>query len=431
MNTSINKKLLLISFSFYPDDSPNTYRWKSIIDIWTKKGIEVFVVSAQKPGFSKYEYTNGIKIYRTGQSLFQKLKTRIGNRSNNNISVSKKNNAIRKEGLLRKIYNNTWRQLFWPDWAFLSYFPTVRIARTIIKKEGIRHMITVSWPFTDHLIGYKLKNEFDLLWLTEIIDPFSFNDAINNQKIYSKLNLRMEDKILNKADLITVMTNLIKDKYLSLFPSINDKIKVIHNIFAPPNQIYKPVLKDQNHTIKFIFIGTLSAEVRSPKHLLSIFKSLLNMSSTKSLELHFYGKISSNIDSFNDYTELVNKSIFIHGPVQKVRVNEILHEADVLVNIGNSNPYQEPSKIIEYIYLGKPVINICSIDNDSSRELLDKYPLNFNYHASEIDNTLIINRLFEFVTSQHNVERTIIDKILSQYLLNEIERAYYSLFWKS
>lgn len=429
-NNPANLKLLIVSFSFFPDDSPNTYRWKNILDIWVEKGIEVFVVSAQKTGFIKFEIVNGIKIYRTGRSLFQRLKTKLGNLPNNNLIISENSNSLSNENLLRRIYNYTWKKLYWPDWAFLSYYPTLSMSRKIIKKENITNLITVSWPFTDHLIGYKLKQENDIFWLADTIDAFSFNNEINNQKLYSKINFSVEKKVLGKADLVCVLTERKRDKYISQFPELINKIEVIHNLYVPKIDGFISAYNRKINLIKFVYMGTLSPVVRTPDDLLKMFKKLLNKNSLMSFELHFYGNITSNIKSFNAYDELINKSIFFHGVVSKNQVHNILQAADILVNIGNSNPYQEPSKIVEYIYLGKPILNICSIVNDSSKELLDKYPLNLNIYKSEIENGETINKLIEFVNKDFNINRSIIDKIISPYLLAEVERKYYNLFWK-
>ena len=53
-------------------------------------------------------------------------------------------------------------------------------------------------------------------------------------------------------------------------------------------------------------------------------------------------------------------------------------EVDVLVSIGNhlrGTDYSLPSKIIEYIALGKPILHIYGGSNDSVIEYLDKYAL--------------------------------------------------------
>lgn len=420
------KKILVLSFSFYPDDSPNTYRWKNILDVWANEGIEIHVVSAQKGQFSSYEIINGIKIYRTGKTLFQRFKSKLGKLSDDKI-FNKNTNKLNKESLIRIIYNKTWKKLIWPDWAFLFYKPALKLARKIIKKEGITHLITISWPFTDHLVGYKLKQEFDLFWLAETIDPFSFNQAINNYKLYYKKSLSIEKKIMYKADSLVVMNDLIRDKYVSLFPNIKNKVNVIHNIYVPEKTDFVPQYYKNPNTIKLVFMGTLCSEVRSPDNLLLLFKKLLNQNFSKKIELHFYGKIKSNIKSFKAFEALINDRIFLHGVVPKKHVKSILEESDILINIGNSNPYQEPSKIIEYMYLGKPIINVYSIDNDSSKKLLSNYKLNFNINKFQIENQTTINEMFDFINNDFKLRKSEIDQIVSPYLLEKIQKQYLTL----
>ncbi|MFQ5606790.1 MAG: glycosyltransferase, partial [Candidatus Zixiibacteriota bacterium] len=60
------------------------------------------------------------------------------------------------------------------------------------------------------------------------------------------------------------------------------------------------------------------------------------------------------------------KLFFKHDP-------DLMSEADVLVNIGNGNPYQLPSKVIEYACLGKPILHLSTGDKDCASEFLRDY----------------------------------------------------------
>lgn len=53
----------------------------------------------------------------------------------------------------------------------------------------------------------------------------------------------------------------------------------------------------------------------------------------------------------------------------------------MLLNIGNSTNNQLPSKVLEYIGTGKPIISIYNIEDDTSNLYLKKYP-----------NSLLINQ---------------------------------------
>ena len=49
---------------------------------------------------------------------------------------------------------------------------------------------------------------------------------------------------------------------------------------------------------------------------------------------------------------------------RKDAIDLMINSMHILLSIGNSNTYQLPSKVIEYISLGKPVLHFAEISND-------------------------------------------------------------------
>ncbi|AMQ01379.1 hypothetical protein AY601_4541 [Pedobacter cryoconitis] len=423
-------KILVVTYDYYPDDSPNTYRWKNVLRAWAEReDAEIFVVCASKGNLLDFELVDGVKIYRTGRSLFEKVKSKILKHSlTPSGAPSKADPVIAQEGLIRKIYNRTWKKLYFPDYAFLWLSPAMKMAEKLIESENITNLITVSWPFTDHVVGYKLKQKYNIQWIADTIDPFYLSKALNNTALYDAKSYKLENKILKKADVITVLTDKLKEKYGELYPAVADKIVVNHNLFVP---VEVPEKSTKSKKIKLVFVGTVVPVVRSPEYLLELFNNLVNLKQDGcELELHFYGNTTQCNDVFAKYDFLLNKSLFIHGMTSRENIPGILSEASVLVNIGNSNTYQEPSKIIEYIYLGKPILNVCSITEDSSKEALAKYPLHFNIYKDEINDQLKLEELFGFFKNDKSLNRDVIMKIIWKYLLPQVEQNYFNLLEK-
>ena len=73
--------------------------------------------------------------------------------------------------------------------------------------------------------------------------------------------------------------------------------------------------------------------------------------------------------------------VFSHPRTSHKTAVQAMFEADILVNIGNSTSYQLPSKIIEYMATGKPILNLTTIKNDTSSKKLHNYPLHFNWEV--------------------------------------------------
>jgi hypothetical protein len=417
-------KVLVITYDYYPDQSPNTYRWKNVLEVWANRGVEVFVVSAQKNGFSDFENVNGVKVYRTGRSWLEKVKSGILQKTVVASSTESGNVGIAKVSLIRKIHDRTWKKIYFPDFAFLWRHPSQKLAQKLIENENITNLITVSWPFTDHAVGYNLKKKYKINWIADTIDPFYLSRAVNNPFLYSKLNRSYEYRILKQANSITVLTEKLKDKYIELYPALTNNLYVNHNLFIP--EIKQSVkVSTTNNICKLVFVGTLSAVTRSPKFLLQLFTQLLNDNDEK-IELHLYGNFNDCKNDFLEYDKYINSSIFIYGEISREKVKEVLSGADVLINIGNSNPYQEPSKVIEYMYMLKPILNVCTISDDSAAQVLKDYPLKFNAYANHVDKTNI-SHIKAFLKTRKTVSELVVRDLTSKYMLEEIQYRYFSL----
>ena len=108
--------------------------------------------------------------------------------------------------------------------------------------------------------------------------------------------------------------------------------------------------------VKFGYFGIFTKGVRSPKNLINYLKEI------KDIEFHWY----VNDDSKNEVIINTNESQSIFHPL--VNRNEALKKMSdsvhCLLSIGNLNTTQIPSKVIEYISTGKPIIHFSEIEND-------------------------------------------------------------------
>ena len=108
-----------------------------------------------------------------------------------------------------------------------------------------------------------------------------------------------------------------------------------------------------------------------------------------------------------------------------------MRSADILVNIGNTNPYQEPSKLIEYVHAGRPIINIATISNDSSAILLEKYPAVFSILTPiTTKNSHQINDLVKFINNPPVVHEDFTKEWLVPFTIEPISGLYEQMLFK-
>ena len=158
--------------------------------------------------------------------------------------------------------------------------------------------------------------------------------------------------------------------------------------------------KQNKNKIIFSFFGQLYKNLRTPDGLLYMLQSLINSDNKfkEIIELHFYGDHTPCLDSFNNYKSLEDNIVF-HGMLNKEKVLLAMSKSDVLINIGNNTTYQLPSKIVEYVAFSKPIINIISIDNDSSKIYLKDFSFVFNYKIKDD-----IGNIKNFIQNLYKIE---------------------------
>ena len=428
----MKNKILIICHDYLPLETPNSFRWSSIVEYWVQQGYDVYMVCAWKPGFQRKENLNGVHVYRVGgmfeetirRWIMRKHQVIVLNQTQESSHLTVKQRLII---LIKRLHDITWKKIYWPDYACLWSFPAYKKADMLLKRHNIRRLISVSLPFTGHIVAYFVKKKYPKMdWAVDIIDPSFFPDfpQTNNCLFYSGLNKTVERKIFQKAQAVSVLTKSIQSRYSKLYPESRHKIAVNPNLLHYESDA-KDSLFSENKKIRLVFVGTLNRTTRSPEPLLQVFEILLQTEIAEKLELHLFGGIDYCAEQFIPYQELMSKRIFLHGRVSREDAIHAMYSADILVNIGNSNPYQEPSKVIEYTSTGKPIINIMTIHNDSSALVLEKYPAAMNVFCPIMERkTEQLDKLIKFIENPPYVGEDFIKKWIMPYTLDAVANTY-------
>jgi hypothetical protein len=115
----------------------------------------------------------------------------------------------------------------------------------------------------------------------------------------------------------------------------------------------------------------------------------------------------------------------IHGPVGRDQVGAIMAAADVLVNIGNGTGFQLPSKLVEYVHAGRPILNVAPRPGDTAAEFLAPYPaaLSLVLAGGAPDSNTVAQAL-EFVTHARPVPPPAREEFLARYRIAPIAAVY-------
>lgn len=395
-------KLLVVSHYYYPDVNARAFRWAAICSHWAKLGHEVHVVTGARHKGGETLSNPGVVIHRVGAGVLEEVREwAAGNRSTV-IPVDASGPALRAQArlpnrwslvmrpTLKWIHDWTWKKIYWPDASCLWIWPAWRYSRKLCRREHFDALVTVSHPFSGHLVGLLLKQSLPgVCWLADSGDPFCFMDESqpNNYDFYRKLNRFTEGRLLRSVSHFTVTTEGTADIYRRLFSESRQKISVIppmlQDVFSKAPLTDQDVFK--NDAIVLFFAGTFYSTIRSPRPLLELLERLVASSSLLSakLQLHVFGPPDELVHALLGFPGLAGR-VYCHGVVSHNAAATAMLQATCLVNIGNSTSYQLPSKVIEYMATGKSILNIFSIENDSSAIALHKYPFHLNVKARDL-----------------------------------------------
>ena len=428
----MKNKILIICYDYMPLETPNSFRWSSIAEYWVQQGYDVYMVCAWKPGFQRKEILNGVYVYRVG-GIFEEIIRRWIMKKHQSIALNQTQESShltvmqRLILLIKRLHDITWKKIYWPDYACLWFLPAYKKANMLVQHYNVKNLISVSLPFTGHLVGYFIKKKnLKTTWVVDIIDPSFFPDlsCTNTFLLYSKLNRSVEKRVFRNAQTVSVLTKSIQKRYSKLYPESRHKIAVNPNLLNYERDTNSSLFQE-NKKIRLVFVGTLNRKIRNPDYLLQIFEMLLQTKIGEKLELHFFGSVNYCIDRFVSYQKLVRKSILLHGPVSREKAIQAMYSADILINIGNTNPYQEPSKVIEYASTGKPIINVVTIQNDSSALVLEKYPAAMNVFCPIPERkTEQLDKLIKFIEHPPYVEKDFIEKWIIPYTIDTVANTY-------
>jgi len=381
-------RLLVVSYWYTPAVSPRAFRWTALAEHWAAQGHHVDVVAAWAPGFRRDEVLNGVHVHRVGSNVRASARgwLRRRRRTDGAPSVDTRTSAARASvgdrplpaRLVRWVYDHTWKKVYWPDDAGPWFFAARKEALRLASSGEYDAVVSVSHPFTCHLVGEAVHRRFpDLRWVMDVGDPFSFLERTptNNHALYRSLNYRVERRVFRDAHAVAVTTEPTRRIYGELFPESGGKVRVVPPLLPELDRVpaFPPVFAEDDR-IRLVFSGNLYRTIREPGFLLRIFAALRETPVGDRVQLHFFGNVRDCWSSFEPYREWIDRSIFLHGTVHREHALRAMRESAALVNLGNDTLYQLPSKVLEYVALAKPVLNLVTSERDSSAAFFRSYP---------------------------------------------------------
>ena len=249
------------------------------------------------------------------------------------------------------------------------------------------------------------------------LDPWGLFENRNNQNVKQK-----EINLFEVCDYVFT-TDILYNQYKNdgLYKDVVNKIDYLNfpNLKTETKK-YDVVLNLDDNYYNIIYTGTIDDNVRNPSAFLSTVDNLIKNYKIK-IRMYFIGKINSKNIKESD-------NVFVIPSITPDVAESIINQDNIfLLNINNSITNMSPSKLIDYISTGNPIINVVKNEEDISEKILCKYDNHFSFRENEsnieegiinflentkgrkIEKDIIIDKYYEY-TSEYVVKK-IIDTI--------------------
>lgn len=238
------------------------------------------------------------------------------------------------------------------------------LARFIKEKDiSVAVSINCSVELSFPLLSLREKGKLPCKWYFYMLDPFADHEYY--QTHYSKGYLRqLQHRIMKNCDRV-LATQLIYDGIAQWeCPCILEKItKTEFPKIEKPEYILctDEITLDPGFT-HVVCTGSKNEQVRSSDFALALCRRVEDLP----VKFHFVGY------GWTEEGEAKQeKNCIFYPPHSPQSAKNLQLKADFLLNIGNSVVNQLPSKVLEYISTGKPVINTYKKDTCPAKALLE------------------------------------------------------------
>jgi glycosyltransferase involved in cell wall biosynthesis len=322
------KKILIVSASFYPQNSPRSFRTTELAKEFSRLGHSVIIITTKIPEIhAEFEKKHNIVIKDLGSRKWK--------------SITLKGKGIHR--LARRFVLRFSMLLF--EYPNIELFWMVK--KALEDESGYDLLISIAVPYPVHWGVAASRTSFHKIaktWVADCGDPYMGreNDTFKVPFYFGFI----ENWFMRKTDFVSVPTI---GSITAYYPEFHKKIRVISQGFRFEDYNFESNSKKHSR-LTFAYAGMFIPGRRDPTEFI---KYLLQQDID--FEFHIYTKTPDLVTMI--VGDLKSK-IIVHDSIPREELLEVLSRMDFLVNFENAGSKQTPSKLIDYLILGKPILSV-------------------------------------------------------------------------
>lgn len=338
-------KIHILTSCFYPELHPRAFRAFELARELVHQGDDVLVTILTR--IQDVDYDAIQKEYGFRIQIIELYQRQLGQTEQTGMTLSSTN------PLKQKLYAvNRWLIEYLLAGNLLRYAP--KIAKHLAIEPDTDLFIALSTPFMDIYAGalYRKKHKLpNCRFIADSGDPFSGSEQ-TKRAFYLRW---LERWVYKQYDYLTIPTKEARMAYSRVIE--NEKVHVIPQGFdfsTTPIAIYK-----QNTVPTFAYAGVFYKNIRNPEFLLTY---LAKQKQDFVLRIYLRHKDPYTENILNKYHQTLGNKLQVQYGVERKQLIYELSQCDFLINVGNNNTTQLPSKLIDYGITKRPVFHCTKTD---------------------------------------------------------------------
>ncbi len=333
------KKVLIVSRSFYPENSPRSFRTTELVKEMCRQGHDVTLVTLKNDLLhAPIEKEFGVKIKNMGPLKFKPFNLSEGS----SFLV-----------LIKRIFNRALLMLVeYPEIELMF-----KVKKALKKESGYDLMISIAVPHPVHwgvAWARTKKNPIASTWVGDCGDAYM---GVAKHDSFDKLFYfkYVEKWFCRKADYISIPKIMMKVNY---YPGFHHKIIEIPQGFRFED-VQVQNNQPKNEVPTFAFAGVFMRTTRNPAPLLQYLSQI-----KKDFKFIVY---TQNADLLTPFKNTLQEKLEIRNYLPRAELLNELSKMDFLLNIGYDPAQQAPSKLIDYHLTGRPILSFTSNEVDKKK----------------------------------------------------------------
>ena len=261
-----------------------------------------------------------------------------------------------------------------------------RIRQILEEIPDIDCIIAVSEPVDIPCAVTKLHP--NIPWVSYRLDPWATHYLRSDSKT------KTEEGAANPSCSAIFVQPAVYQEYLSGTAALPpDKVHAAEfpNLYPLPKP-EEPAVHWERDKIHCAYVGQLYPDIRDPAFMLDLFSAMREAG----IVLHIIGNRTVEAQYWQDK---ISDNIVLHGRVSYEKAVMHMQAADILVNLGNLVSNQMPSKVIDYLSTGKPILNIYKVRQCPTLLYMEKHPAALSIYEGTGLDTDCIHQVSDFCRS--------------------------------